>query len=179
MVQSLLVIALLVVITVGMISSYVLVTQDMEYFRPRGWADARRKYLEHVEKAALDPPLNPPPLPQEPQVPYFRVTSILRHPKIEDEEYQQQQRSLKDSGSSTADDSGVSLLQSRQDSHHSGVPFGAKVYRASWRTPESRNSSFNSTQSSRHYSCCSFRGASSNSTLAQPLLPQERQRTRR
>ncbi|KAK3941899.1 TRP-domain-containing protein [Diplogelasinospora grovesii] len=97
-IQGLSVIALLVLITLSAISSWMSLTRNREEFEPE-WLEAFRvRYFEKMEEKALDEfqPHQPkkdkgkgkeveqaPPPPAEP---YFAVVSVRRAPKIEDED---------------------------------------------------------------------------------------------
>lgn len=90
-IQGMLTIFLLVAITAGAISTYMSLTRDreIEAFRPRSWRPMRRRYLEHVQKTTLDlrpQPRPPTPVPEEPKEPSFSLVSVVRFPKIEDED---------------------------------------------------------------------------------------------
>ena len=191
-IQSLLILALLVVIILGVIASYMAITKENLSFRPRRWTSLRQKFLSRMEKAALDLPTQPAPPLEEPQAPYFRVTSVVRQPKIEDErhlpararaESLAQSRPHANSQSSAAKSSQVNTVDRSQSPYASpptdpsSIPFGAQVYRASWQMPEARQSSFNSMQSSRHHSCCSYQGPGSRGSpsLSRPLLQTSRE----
>ncbi|KAL8961890.1 MAG: hypothetical protein Q9183_005241, partial [Haloplaca sp. 2 TL-2023] len=88
-IQGILAILTLVAIVVGAISSYMSVTRNREAIKPRSWEPFRQRYFSHLEKTAPDvPPVKEPPpsTPEPPKEPYFRVASVRREPKIEDDD---------------------------------------------------------------------------------------------
>ncbi|KKY14299.1 putative transient receptor potential ion channel [Phaeomoniella chlamydospora] len=91
-IQGILTIVLMIAILVGAVSSYMSLTRNHEGFHPRRWNGIRRKYLKHIDFAATDrpapPPPPPPPAPLIPAEPYFKVGSVVRQLKIEDEDEQ-------------------------------------------------------------------------------------------
>lgn len=133
--QGVVAIATLILIVLGAISSYMSLTRNREDFKPRILEDIRYKYFTHLERAALDIP-PPPKLPKEPEKPaepiepYFKVNSVHREPKIEDEEA--------DILAVMTDPKSQPIVAGRRSSAlstasvPSGVPFGARVHRASW-----------------------------------------------
>ncbi|TDZ48454.1 putative membrane protein [Colletotrichum trifolii] len=89
-VQGFLVVAVLVLILLGTISSWMSLNRNREQF-PEKLDGIRIKYYEHIEAKAADlpPPPKPEPSqlpPQEPPQPYFNVTTVRRARKIEDED---------------------------------------------------------------------------------------------
>ncbi|KAG9247431.1 hypothetical protein BJ878DRAFT_180679 [Calycina marina] len=138
-IQGFLVIALLILILLSAISSYMSLTRNREYFRPHNWEGMRMKYFGNMEKKANDVPPTPPALPEEPKEPYFAVKTVRRAPKIEDE------------GIDDVPDMqvlgplaqhSIATRQSRSNSmasHYSTVPYGARVHRASWSSYDFQN----------------------------------------
>ncbi|KFX93587.1 hypothetical protein V490_04776 [Pseudogymnoascus sp. VKM F-3557] len=134
--QGVVAIAALILITLGAISSYMSLTRNREEFKPQGLENVRYKYFTHLERAALDVPPPPPPEPEkpaEPIEPYFKVNSIHREPKIEDEGA--------DILAVMTDPKSQPILSARRGransamsrpSMPSGLPFGARVHRQSW-----------------------------------------------
>ena len=151
-IQGFLVIAVLILIVLGAISSYMSLTRNREEFKPRNLEDVRMKYFGHLEEKQKDMPPPPPPEPEEPKI-GFNVNSVRRAPKIEDEDVDE----LPDMndfnpGASTNSLHGVAGPSNRASransmansmrSHHSGygnVPFGARVHRASWSSRDFQN----------------------------------------
>jgi len=134
-VQGFMVIALLILVVLGAISSYMSLTRNREEFKPHNLENIRMKYFNNIEKKATDRPPTPPPEPEEPKEPYFTVKTVRRAPKIEDEDVDfvpdlehpasQSQFSLINRGSRA----------NSMRSHYSvsgNVPYGARVHRASW-----------------------------------------------
>jgi hypothetical protein len=92
-IQGILTVILLIAIAISAISSYMSITRNREDFRPRRWAEYRKTYFAHLDRAVPDIPLpkRAPPPPEEPaepkfQQPQFSVTSVHRIAKIEDED---------------------------------------------------------------------------------------------
>ena len=87
-IQGVLTILMMILIVLGAISSYMSLSRNHEDFYPRKWADYRTRYFAHIEQKATDQPvLTPPPsMPEVPKEPYFKVASVRREPKIEDED---------------------------------------------------------------------------------------------
>ena len=145
-IQGLLVIALLIMILIGAVSSYFSITRDhtQEDFRPRHWAPLRKKYFTHIERAALDRPPSPPPPPEEPKEPYFNVGSVRRLPKIEDEGDDPVGDFNDINGSSVSIAGPATVRGSRANSMRSNVsatnlPFGARPHRTSWSSRDFSN----------------------------------------
>ncbi|KFZ24478.1 hypothetical protein V502_01064 [Pseudogymnoascus sp. VKM F-4520 (FW-2644)] len=135
--QGVVAIATLILIVLGAISSYMSLTRNREDFKPRKLEDIRYKYFTHLERAALDIPPPPPPKepekPAEPIEPYFKVNSVHRQPKIEDEQA--------DMLAVMTDPKSQPIVPGRRNRTNSalstssvpgGLPFGARVHRASW-----------------------------------------------
>ncbi|KAI4153504.1 MAG: hypothetical protein LQ341_000527 [Variospora aurantia] len=149
-IQGILAILTLVAIVFGAISSYMSVTRDREVFRPRRWEPYRQSYFAHLEKAAPDVSLVRPPTPEQPKEPYFRVASVRREPKIEDNDPDNI-----NPGSSRTSIAPGPLLGSRVGSRtnsmwsptmsNSNLPYGARAHRASWNTRD-----FTSWQERQH-----------------------------
>jgi hypothetical protein len=147
-IQAVLTICLLVAIFAGGISSYISLTRHRENSPehcPRG--PFRVRYLDRIERAATglpQPPAQPPsPVSEIPKEPYFRVTSVKRFPKIEDEDADSiAELKLCNPGDSESSifgrDTVVNLgprnrcLSVQSYRSHSNLPFGALLVRASW-----------------------------------------------
>ena len=89
-IQGVLTVFLLLAIFAGGISSYISLTRHRENSPEHSHhVSLRVRYLDHVERATNGlqrPPVRTPsPVPDIPKEPYFRVTSVKRLPKIEDE----------------------------------------------------------------------------------------------
>lgn len=143
-IQGFLVIGLLILIVLGAISSYMSLTRNHEEFKPHSLENIRMKYFGNMEKKAADLPPPPPPIPEEPKEPYFSVKTVRRAPKIEDEDVDfvpDMQLPSAQSQFSLSNRVGRSRADSLQ-SHHSGyggVPYGARVHRASWSSRDFQN----------------------------------------
>ncbi|KAL8773471.1 MAG: hypothetical protein Q9209_001575 [Squamulea sp. 1 TL-2023] len=140
-IQGLLASTTLLAITFGAISSYMSVTRDREAFRPRKWEPYRVRYFAHLEKSAPDIPTakQSTPTPEAPKEPYFRVASVRREPKIEDDDADCINPAS--SRTSVAPAAAIgSRLGSRQNSLYSpymsssNLPVGARSHRTSWST---------------------------------------------
>ncbi|KAL8671133.1 MAG: hypothetical protein Q9168_004366 [Polycauliona sp. 1 TL-2023] len=140
-IQGLLAGVTLLAIVFGAISSYMSVTRDREAFRPRQWEPYRKRYFAHLEKSAPDVPIvkPPTPIPEAPKEPYFRVASVRREPKIEDND----PNSIDPASSRTPVAPAAAIgsrTGSRRNSLHSAhvssshLPFGARSHRTSWST---------------------------------------------
>lgn len=142
-IQGILAIFTLIAIVFGAISSYMSVTRDRAAFRPRQWEPYRQRYFAHLEKAAPDVPPVRPPTPEEPKEPYFRVASVRREPKIEDDDPDK----INPGSSRTSPAPGpaigshaASRVGSRTNSIWSptmsstNLPYGARPHRTSWST---------------------------------------------
>ncbi|KAK8070474.1 TRP-like ion channel [Apiospora hydei] len=100
-IQALLVIAVLVLVVLGGISSWMSLYRNREYFSSERLEGTRIRYYEHIARKALDkdaPPVekkkrknkkdeeNGGDIPKVPAEPYFSVRSVRRMSKIEDED---------------------------------------------------------------------------------------------
>jgi hypothetical protein len=141
-IQGFMVIALLILIVLGAISTYMSLTRNREEFKPHNLENIRMKYFNTIEQKATDLPPPPPPEPEEPKEPYFSVKTVRRAPKIEDEDVD-----LVPDLEHPAAQSQYSLVNrnSRANSmrsHYSvsgNVPYGARVHRASWSSRDFQN----------------------------------------
>ncbi|KAF2689490.1 TRP-domain-containing protein [Lentithecium fluviatile CBS 122367] len=149
-IQGVLTIMVLVAIMLGAITSYMSVMRNRETIRPTGWTPIRAKYFKHMDFKVLDIPRPPSPPPEPkpepvsepaiPKEPYFKVTSIKRVPKVEDEDAEflsEIQGDFSTSQLSLTRQSGTPYGRSRAPSLHSQVSFtslpqGVRVHRASW-----------------------------------------------
>lgn len=142
-IQGMLTILLMIAIVLGAISSYMSVTRNRTEFKPKKWAGLRTRYFAHVEQTSTDKPLpsprpaTPPPMPTEPTEPYFKVGSVRRQPKIEDDENDVDPVDFADSKTSLSQGLMTSRQQSRAQSIRSqtstaNLPYGARRHRASW-----------------------------------------------
>ena len=147
-IQGLLTIGLMLAIVLGAISTYMSLTRNREEFRPIKWAPYRIRFFAHVEQRATDIPV--PRLketeaeePAVPPVPYFKVTSVRREPKIEDEDEGNRLYIADFNAFQTATPPSAinSALQSRAHSRPqslrsrssvANLPYGARPHRSSW-----------------------------------------------
>ena len=97
----------------------------------------REKYFKHVDQAARDRSPSPPPpapvLPEIPTEPYFKVGSVTRQLKIEDEDehpdsHQESRLSL--SGIPARPESRAQSI--RSVTSRQNLPYGARPHRTSW-----------------------------------------------
>lgn len=140
-IQGFLTIAVLILIVLGAISSYMSLTRNHDGFRPRNMQGIRMKYFETLDRKATDLPPPPPPKPEEPKEPYFSVNTVRRAPKIEDEDVD----ILPDMGHPAAQSTFSIGNRTRANSmrsnysSYSTVPYGARVHRASWSSRDFTN----------------------------------------
>jgi Transient receptor potential (TRP) ion channel/ML-like domain len=141
-IQGLLTILLMIAIVLGAISSYMSLTRNRDEFKPRKWAAFRTRYFAHIDQASSDRPAPPPqpspppPMPTEPTEPYFKVGSVRRQPKIEDDD----EVDMEDfSRSKTSLSQGMMISRHQSRCHSLGsqasvsnLPYGARRHHASW-----------------------------------------------
>lgn len=170
-IQAILVIALLICIVLGAISSYMSITRNREDFKPRSWKPYRSKYFAHLEKTAPDVPPPPPPPPEEPKEPYFNVASVRRVAKIEDEDEDEDHVADTHPMASRVSLAGpmsrasrANSLKSQASCNHK-VPFGARVHRASWSNRDFNNWDEAGNRSSQLMSRVSLHNMTSNGSL--------------
>lgn len=91
-IQGLLTIAIMVLILIGTISSYMSVLRNRTEIKPRSWNATREKYFNQMNFAEQDVPQPRPrpvsvhSLPDVPKAPYFEVKQVKRMAKVEDED---------------------------------------------------------------------------------------------
>lgn len=91
-IQGLLTVALMVVILIGAISSYMSITRNRAEMKPGSWNANHEKYFERMDFAVQDvlrPGPHPIPtqsMPKSPKLPYFEVKQVKRMAKVEDED---------------------------------------------------------------------------------------------
>jgi Transient receptor potential (TRP) ion channel/ML-like domain len=152
-IQGILTILLMVAIVLGAISSYMSVTRNRDEFKPKKWADLRTRYFAHIEQTSTDqppappPPATPPPVLTEPTEPYFKVGSVRRQPKIEDDDNDGEMEDANESKTSLSQ-----MMASRQQSRAqsirsqaslSNLPYGARRHRASWSSRDLQQDLYN------------------------------------
>lgn len=160
-VQGLLVIALLITILVGAVSSYMSLTRHREEFHPRSLARSREKYFTHLQYASTGQ--KPPELmitrvvtPELDTKNRFSVRSVKRMSKIEDEDIEFQADIAQDPrfATYTGDMGSVDALEADGESSQqarsrvsrafsvcsatslSSLPSAARLHRGSWITRE-------------------------------------------
>ncbi len=142
-IQGLLTILLMIAIVLGAISSYMSLTRNRNEFKPKKWAGLRTRYFAHIDQTSSDQAVSlprsgsPPPMPTEPTEPYFKVGSVRRQPKIEDDEHEDDLEDFAQSKTSLSQGVMASRQQSRAHSIRSqasvsNLPYGARRHRASW-----------------------------------------------
>ncbi|PNY29437.1 membrane protein [Tolypocladium capitatum] len=135
-VQGFLAVAVLVLIGLGTISTWMSLSRNREEF-PEVLEQTRIRFFEHMDTRAGDflPP--PPPKeegekPEEPVQPYFNVREVRRAPKIEDEDEE-----LQPPSNTVVSSAAASIRRSRANSassRHSvsSIPRAARAHRTSW-----------------------------------------------
>lgn len=140
-IQGTLTILLMIAIVLGAISSYMSLSRNRDDFKPKKWVGIRSRYFAHIDQASADQASgpasaesSPPPIPKEPTEPYFKVGSVRRQPKIEDDD---EMENFSQSRTSLTQGVLGSRRQSRAHSVRSqasisNIPYGARWHRASW-----------------------------------------------
>jgi hypothetical protein len=144
-IQGVVTIILMISIVMGAISSYMSISRNREQFKPRSWARYRTRYFVHVDQKATDQPAPRPTAPESaaatptsPSEPYFKVASVRREPKIEDEDEDNQLDGPDEHDTSASplgetNDRPYSRTHSlRSRASVSNLPYGARRHRASW-----------------------------------------------
>lgn len=149
-IQAMLTIALMILVIIGGISSWMSLTRNREEFSSQNLDGVRIKYFEHLitkapddgtvekpkKKSKKDKKLETEKMPELPQEPYFSVTSVRRAPKIEDEDAD----AIRELDPANTAGSTLTLSRPRHgrtnsvSSRHSvsSLPRGARTHRASW-----------------------------------------------
>lgn len=137
-VQGFMAVAVLVVIVIGMVSTWMSLSRNREAF-PQLLEHTRVQYFEHVEARARDvaPPAGRAEGGQEEVQPYFNVRDVRRAPKIGDEEGGALPDYLEQPGALTAAAAAGGVRRSRANSASSrcsanSLPRAGRVHRASW-----------------------------------------------
>ncbi|KAI1080475.1 TRP-domain-containing protein [Whalleya microplaca] len=145
-IQCLLTIAMMILMVLGYISSWMSLYRNQEYFPSERLEGVRIQYYEHIARRATDQPPEQMPKTEEiskvglekslesPSETYFSVTSVRRAPKIEDED---EDCVAEINPSGTTFTPGHMKRPSRTasvGSRHSvsSLPRGARVHRVSW-----------------------------------------------
>ena len=144
-IQGVMTIILMILIVLGAISSYMSISRNREQFKPRSWARYRTRYFVHIDQKATDQPAPRPTArepvaatPAIPSEPYFKVASVRREPKIEDEDEDNQLDGPDKHDTSAAplgetNDRPYSRTHSlKSRASVSNLPYGARRHRASW-----------------------------------------------
>lgn len=135
-VQGFLAVAVLVLIGLGTVSTWISLSRNREEF-PELLEQTRIRFFEHVDTRAGDLP--PPPKeeekPEEPVQPYFNVREVRRAPKIGDED--ETPGELEPPGNVVISSAAASIRRSRANSassRHSvsSVARAARAHRTSW-----------------------------------------------
>ncbi|KAI4646416.1 uncharacterized protein J4E79_010478 [Alternaria viburni] len=89
-IQGLLTVAVMVLILVGAVSSYLSILRNREQMAPLSWNPMREKYFAHIDFAVQDTPrpraVSINSMPELPKTPYFEVRHVKRIAKVEDED---------------------------------------------------------------------------------------------
>lgn len=139
-VQGFLAMAVLVLIGLGIVSSWMSLSRNREKF-PEPLEQTRVQYFEHIEAAAQDlPPKPKEQAPEEPIQPYFDVREVRRAPTIEDEEGGVS-GGLEPPSNVGGSSAAASIRRSRANSASSrrsvgSFPRGARSHRTSWSSKE-------------------------------------------
>jgi hypothetical protein len=148
-IHGVLTIIIMIAIVIGAVTSYMSVMRNREDFRPRKWASLREKYFQHMIANVADVPPPPPPPPKSLELargPYFSVHSFQRMAKVEDEDVEFVNEIGSDPMASqsslwSAQRNGAGGVLSSTPSKapsitsqasYSSLPYGARVFRASW-----------------------------------------------
>ncbi|KAK4242040.1 hypothetical protein C8A03DRAFT_29784 [Achaetomium macrosporum] len=144
--QGLTVAALLVLILLSTISSWMSLTRNREEFNPDWLEPVRVRYFMKMEKRARDKRFDEETLESAPPTPHFSVVEVRRKPKIEDEDEDQcggvgvEHESEQNPDDSAGDDQ-PSVRGRARHSHASSasnrlstgsLPRTGRPYRASW-----------------------------------------------
>ncbi|KAK1983392.1 hypothetical protein LZ30DRAFT_588554 [Colletotrichum cereale] len=139
-VQGFLVVAVLVLVALSIMSSWMSLYRNREKF-PEKLDTQRISYYEHIQTRAADLPPPPKPDPQEPQEPpqpYFAVKNVRRARKIEDDEEDEVGDIVRPHNSSVVQFApGTNTRRSRTNSVSSrysvgSLPRRARPHRTSW-----------------------------------------------
>ncbi|KAI4926764.1 hypothetical protein J4E85_007059 [Alternaria conjuncta] len=89
-IQGLLTVAVMVLILIGAVSSYLSILRDRERMAPLSWNPIREKHFAHIDCAVQDIPrpraISINSMPELPKTPYFEVRHVKRIAKVEDED---------------------------------------------------------------------------------------------
>ncbi|KAI4957332.1 hypothetical protein J4E86_005806 [Alternaria arbusti] len=89
-IQGLLTVAVMVLILIGAVSSYLSILRDRERMAPLSWNPIREKYFAHIDFAVQDAPrpraVSMHSMPELLKTPYFEVRHVKRIAKVEDED---------------------------------------------------------------------------------------------
>ncbi|KAJ6286380.1 hypothetical protein J3E71DRAFT_166748, partial [Bipolaris maydis] len=155
-IQSLLTIAVMLLILIGAVSSYMSISRDHTEMKPKSWTATREKYFDHIAIAEQDIPRSRKRPDSEDiitgaaRAPYFEVKQVKRVAKIEDEDIEfmdeisqvphpsppvlSPNRTLvSNSPGSLLERSRTGSFQS-QASYSSLLPRAARLHRANWST---------------------------------------------
>ena len=154
-IQGLLIVAMLILIVLGAMSTRMSLTRDREVgFGSEDWGKLRARYFTHIDRLAheglnLDSEAAAPvTAPKEPASKEFRVSSIRRVPKIEDADDPEaadydpygSRLSVVEGAASALPSAGTRRASRANSMHsnlsHSNLPFGARPHRQSWSSRE-------------------------------------------
>ncbi|KAI4679926.1 uncharacterized protein J4E88_005816 [Alternaria novae-zelandiae] len=89
-IQGLLTVAVMVLILIGAVSSYLSILRNREQMAPLSWNPMREKYFAHIHFAVQDTPrpraVSINSMPELPMTSYFEVRHVKRIAKVEDED---------------------------------------------------------------------------------------------
>ncbi|KZL81078.1 transient receptor potential ion channel [Colletotrichum incanum] len=173
-VQGFLVVAVLVLVILSVISSWMSLYRNRENF-PEKLDGTRIKYYEHIQARATDLPPPPKPNPQEPQEPpqpYFSVNNVRRARKIEDDDDEDEVGDIirPHNASVVQFAPGTNTRRSRTNSVSSrysvgSLPRRARPHRTSWSSADFAEWDANADQPASSLSHRSSFGHQRNSSL--------------
>jgi hypothetical protein len=150
-IQGFLTIAVMALILIGAVSSYMSILRNRGEIKPLSWNPIREKYFAHLDFAVQDIPRPRPravsieSMPELPKTPYFEVRHVKRMAKVEDEDAEFMREIDNDSASSqlllpeqSRDDTTGHPIQRnrtgslRSQASNSSLPKAARLHRLNW-----------------------------------------------
>jgi len=154
-IQGLLTVALMVLILIGTVSSYMSILRDRAEMKPSRWNANRDKYFERMDFAVQDIPRPRPrpvradSMPELPKLPNFEVKQVKRMAKVEDEDDEFMEEINTEPSASQLllpNQRGIEtpdrpVRRHRQGSllsqaSYSSLPRAARIHRPSWSTQD-------------------------------------------
>ncbi|KAI4658031.1 uncharacterized protein J4E78_006421 [Alternaria triticimaculans] len=148
-IQGLLTVAVMILILIGAVSSYLSMLRNREQMAPLSWNPMREKYFAHIDFAVQDIPrpraVSINSMPELPKTPYFEVRHVKRIAKVEDEddEFMREMDSdhatsellLPEQSHDTPTDRPTQRHRSatlQSQASYSSLPKAARLYRPNW-----------------------------------------------